>query len=87
MSNANKSANDPVTGLATGSALSPLDAGWIGHEWRARGFYSDECIHCGTIAVEGHNGLAKNHEHCTARATTKMTQKHSENGAPNPPSA
>lgn len=57
--------------LAAGSTLRPMDAGWIGHEWKVRGFYSDECIHCGTIAVEGHNGLAKNHEHCAVRASNQ----------------
>lgn len=36
-----------------------------------RGFYSDECIHCGTIAVEGHNGMAKNQEACPARNPKK----------------
>jgi hypothetical protein len=42
--------------------------GWVGHEWKMRGFYSDECVHCGTIAVEGHNGMKKNWEHCPLRA-------------------
>jgi hypothetical protein len=44
------------------------EPGWVGHEWKMRGFYSDECIHCGTIAVEGHNGMKKNWEHCQLRA-------------------
>ena len=51
-----------------------MDAGWIGHEWKMRGFYSDECIHCGTVAVEGHGGVGKNHEHCAVRASKQSNK-------------
>lgn len=46
------------------------EPGWIGHEWRMRSFLSDECIHCGVIAVEG-CGL-RSHEYCSERAKSKF---------------
>ncbi len=73
--------NEPTTPASTlpapaaGSQPRCGSPGWVGHEWRMRGFYSDECIHCGRIAVEGHNGLAANEEHCDARAKAQNTNQ------------
>ena len=51
------------------------DPGWVGHKWKMRGFYSDECTYCGLIAVEGHNGLAANEAHCEVRAKAQNATK------------
>jgi hypothetical protein len=57
------------------SGLKPTDDGWVGHDWKMRGFHSDECIHCGVVAVEGINGMTLNIEHCQVRADKQAAQK------------
>jgi len=71
----NERAAASALSVSSGSAPKCEDEEWVGHEWKMRGFYSDACIHCGTVAVEGINGMKKNGEHCQVRANLLSQNK------------